>query len=323
MFYSILIYLIIAIVLLGAISLYKRKEGFEDTESPAQTAYNSLRDRLQKDLGTYCKLSNYVISQLSTIYKTADTGTTKSLNGFIKSIYEDMYRCKDELADSRQSCMPYAIFKMSNNSTLTYKSCNTYLGLPDWSPDDTSINTALLNITDDLPDRLEKETEWYQSLIKKLQDSIDSLANPPADVPESENSPSTDSSGKAWSSDSANPNATTEGFLGESCSPAAAQAKQAALMKQKLETEAASCTIPPVDSEIARINALLDSDRVKAALSKCNGLLAAMLKLQSDQEKAKNGTLFKWQEGPNKKSYKTFSGGDRSKSLVFSLRQNQ
>jgi hypothetical protein len=54
-----------------------------------------------------------------------------------------------------------------------------------------------------------------------------------------------------------------------------------------------------------------------------NGLLAKMLKLQSDLEKLKNGTLYDWQKDGPKKSYAKFEGGDRTKAFLFSLEQNR
>jgi hypothetical protein len=62
---------------------------------------------------------------------------------------------------------------------------------------------------------------------------------------------------------------------------------------------------------------------MKNSLEKMDGLLTAMLKIQSDLEKAKNGTLYPWQnDGPLKK-FPQFQGGDRIASLLFSMQQNQ
>jgi hypothetical protein len=51
--------------------------------------------------------------------------------------------------------------------------------------------------------------------------------------------------------------------------------------------------------------------------------MAQMLKLQSDLEKLKNGTLYAWQQDGPAKSYPKFQGGDRTASFLFSIQQNQ
>jgi hypothetical protein len=51
--------------------------------------------------------------------------------------------------------------------------------------------------------------------------------------------------------------------------------------------------------------------------------MSKMVKLQSDLQKAKDGTLYDWQKDGPKKSYAKFEGGDRKSSYIFSLKQNQ
>jgi peptide deformylase len=142
-----------------------------------------------------------------------------------------------------------------------------------------------------------RESEWFAAIIKKLKDSLAAGANPPGA-------------------------SSIDGFTG-TCSAEAARIK-------KLLDEARSCSIPgaaldipDAASEIARVNTLLNSPKLKQAVSKMNGLLAEMLKLQSDLEKAKNGTLYDWQKDPPKKSYAEFKGGDRTAALTFSMQQNK
>jgi hypothetical protein len=174
--------------------------------------------------------------------------------------------------------------------------------LPPWSSDGSSTQ-ALMKITNDLPERLVRESEWFASIIKQLNDSLALGANPPTSLP---------SEYKMKSS--------TEGFLGSSiCSPEAAEYQRS----QRLRSEAASCSIPSSASEIQRVNSLLNSSDIKGALGKMNGLLSDMLKIQSDLEKAKNGTLYSWQQDGPIKQFPKFQGGDRTASLLFSMSQNQ
>jgi hypothetical protein len=53
-----------------------------------------------------------------------------------------------------------------------------------------------------------------------------------------------------------------------------------------------------------------------------DGQLKTMLKLKSDLEKAKNGTLYSWQQDGPTKSFPQFKGGDRTAAFTFSLQQN-
>jgi hypothetical protein len=184
---------------------------------------------------------------------------------------------------------------------MVYVSCDTYTKLPEWSDDGTST-IALMKITSDLPERIVREAEWFALIVKKLQDALEIGANPPSVSPVG--TPS-----------------SIDGFEG-TCSADAAKIQldqQAAASAQK---QAESCTIPSPSSEIARVNALLDSPQLKKAVSQMDGLLAAMVKVQSDLEKAKNGTLYEWQKDPPKKSYAQFKGGDRSSAFTFSMQQN-
>jgi hypothetical protein len=153
-----------------------------------------------------------------------------------------------------------------------------------------------MKITDNLPERLIREEEWFAFIIKKLQDTLELGKNPPSVSPVG--TPS-----------------KIDGFTG-TCSVDAVKSK-------KMAEEIASCSIPDVNSEIKRINALLDSASLKNAVAKMNGLLEKMLKLQSDLEKAKNGTLYEWQKDPVKKSYAQFQGGDRTAAFIFSMQQNR
>jgi hypothetical protein len=59
------------------------------------------------------------------------------------------------------------------------------------------------------------------------------------------------------------------------------------------------------------------------SLGQANNLLGAMKQLQISQQKAKDGTLYAWQQDGPKKSYSSFKGGDRLAGLLFSMKQNQ
>lgn len=295
-------------------------EGFYSSTSQ----YELLKARLKKDMAAYCQLATYVQAQMKKIYMTAKPSdlsgnttpgeTDQEAIAHIQQTYKDVYACKDEFASSRPTCSG-GVRSDSESLNSGFVSCDNYMNLPS---DENAGIAVLTNIPDDLANRIEKEIDWYSSVIKILTDAFDQGKSPPTSVPDSPNSPATDSSGKPWTVDS-----KKEGFSGNKCSPAEAQARLALLKKQKLEDGAASCTMPTLDSEIARINALLDSSKLRTALSKCGAIQAAMVKLQAIQTKAANGTLFDWQQDGPKKSYQTFGGGDRISALTFSMKQNR
>jgi len=261
--------------------LFAAKEGFFDDSSK----YSALQKRLSNTMGPYCKISAFVREQLQTMITA--TGDSSS----VESTYKSIYTCSDTLASSRPSCL-------SPNMSMSYVGCDTYMNLPPWSSDGATM--ALMKITNDLPERLVRESEWFASIIKKLNESLALGANPPTTMPTSEQM-----------------DKMKEGFA--TCSPEAANYQKS----QKLRAEAASCSIPSAISEIQRVNSLLDSSDLKSAMGKMDGLLTSMLKIQSDLEKAKNGTLYSWQQdGPTKK-FPQFGGGDRTASLLFSMQQNQ
>jgi hypothetical protein len=265
--------------------LFADKEGFFNDSSE----YNALKKRLSDMMSPYCKISAFVREQLTTMLSASGDSST------IESTYKTIYSCSDKLASSRPSCS-------SPNMSMSYESCDIYMKLPPWSSDATPT-MAMMKITNDLPERLVRESEWFAAIIKQLNESLALGANPPTSAPSQ-----------------AQLNAMKEGFAGSArCSPAAADYQRS----ERLRKEASSCSIPTSASEIQRVNSLLDSSDLKNALSKMDGLLAAMLKIQSDLEKAKNGTLYPWQQDGPVKKYPSFQGGDRIASLLFSMSQNQ
>ena len=93
----------------------------------------------------------------------------------------------------------------------------------------------------------------------------------------------------------------------------------------------AECKIPSLESEISRVDKLLQAPSFKALQSKCSNINKSMIKLQSDQEMLKKGTLYDWQKkmegsggsGGSGKKYDIYKGGDRVSGLTFSLQQNR
>ena len=249
--------------------------------------------------------------------------TEQQANDHIQQTYQDVYACKDDLASSRASCPGLGVFsglvpnKEKSDVNPGFVSCDNYMNLPA-SADDVAAVIALGNIPDTLGDRITKEVDWYSTIIRKLTDALQVGSDPPPTAPDTSKSPSTDASGATWSS------GPPEGFTDATCSPAAAQAKQELLRRKQLEDQANSCNLPSLDSEIARINGLLDSSIVKAGLASCDTVKDAMQKLISDMKKAAEGTLYDWQKDGPKKKYTAYGpAGDRITGLTNSMKQNQ
>jgi hypothetical protein len=268
--------------------LFVSKDGFIDE-------YSALKKRLIDELGPYCKTSAFVQDQLKIMLAATNHGG--NIQQQVIQTYKSVYTCTDSLAKSRQTCS-------QPNMSMEFVSCDIYTNLP--ASSDGSATIALMKITDDLPERIKRETEWFAGIIKQLQDTLAMGANPPTKPP------SADQISKY-----------KEGFTGV-CSPAAANEKinqQLSKIHQQVAKEAESCSLPIINSEIARVNALLDKPALKESVSKMDGLYASMLKVQSDIEKAKNGELYEWQKDGPKKEYAKFEGGDRIKAFIFSLQQ--
>ena len=298
----------------------------------------------------------------------------------IQRTYRDVYKCKDDLADSRQNCSVPNNVKMSfllkNPNVIPkkcedkdydcmeenynkeknlnkmvrekmsfpdyeYVPCDRYMNLPDW-PDVGGAAATLSNFPNDIADRVSRELQWYSAIIKQLTDALEMGKNPPNAPPESKNSPSKDSSGKSWSSDGGEkptgkqkPATLNEGFEDSAqCSPSAMQARLERERRARLQSKPSgpskpnpaddpdSCIMPDLATEIRRVNSILSSPQMSNSLSQANGLLGAMKQLQISQQKAKDGTLYAWQQDGPKKSYTSFKGGDRLAALLFSMRQN-
>lgn len=312
-----LIYLSLAIIICCLalwfldISQAEGSEGFADL----RVSYEALQARLRADLQDYCDLSRFVKVQMKTMYTSVSKESEEQADAHILQTYKDIYACTDDLAASRASC------KSGATISRDYVPCSTYTRTPDWNyRNQDDIAVALSAVPDDLESRLTSELEYYDVVVEKLEYGVSIAKEPPSKPPDSSSSPSTNSKGKAWGIGS-------EGFAGWAdnsvkskaprCSPAAVQAKLEQERKQSLINSASSCTILSLDSEIARINTILDSDTLKKLLAKAKAILKRMTKVQADIEEIKK----KWDNGAPKKQYVNFQGGDRIASLIFSMQQ--
>jgi len=314
------------------------KEGFFD--DPA--AYNALRGRLQDDLGPYCEISAFVRDQVnemqqglksvaSSLPSQGDIDAAKQSPKGIKaknlmdaskasaeswydfggdlqfnSMYKSVYKCTDGIAKSRPSCQ-------APNPNMNYVPCDVYLNLPNWT-DENEVIRALRKITDDLPERLVREADWFQAVIEKIRSGLQAGARPQAgDNPPGV--PPSDAQMKEYEKEAKN----QEGFRGK-CSAEASEY----LRRKALEDEAKNCSPGEAitsSSEIARVNALLDNPSIRNSINRMRRMYSEMMQLKSDLEKLKNGTLYDWQKDGPKKTYAPCdAGGDRIKGLICSLK---
>ena len=170
---------------------YLVKEGFSSS-SKLQRNYATLQSKLQSTLGPYCSLTNFIQDQMKTMYqatKVSESGESVpgdsdiQATANIKKAYQDAYACKDELADSRQSCAGFAKFEQINVK-MDFIPCSVYMNTPAYDESDTSLAAiALSQIPDNLALRINKEIDWYAAILKKLQSGIDEGAKPPKELP--------------------------------------------------------------------------------------------------------------------------------------------
>jgi hypothetical protein len=257
----------------------------------------------------------------------------------IRKAYQDAYACKDELADSRQSCSGFAKLEQMNVK-MDFIPCTVYMNTPAYDESDTlSAAVALSDIPDNLALRITKEVDWYYAIINKLKSGIDAGANPPASLPA--DAPGADYKAPPDQSSPPSPPGKKEGFAGAKCSPEAMrlrqqklrQRKQAQLQQnmareqsgrqQRLDAESDTCAMPDLQGEIDRVNGILDSDALISALERCDVLADAAKKLQLQLALLKDGNLYDWQKSGPTKSYAQFKGGDRIAGLTFSIQQNR
>ena len=420
------------------------KEGFGLFNS-GQKSYTNLQSKLQRTLGPYCSLTNFIQDQMRTMYQAAkvsesgesipgDSDTQATAN--IQKAYQDAYACKDELADSRQSCAGFAKLEQINVK-MDFIPCSVYMNTPPYNDSDTSLAAiALSQIPDNLALRITKEVDWYAAIIKKLQSGIDAGGNPPTKLPP--DAPGADykappdksapsdtidkkegyadiiegftllnegfkskfsklkdtvksaakntgsavtsvtkkaggavasaakktggavvSAAKKTGSAAAGAIKKTGGAVAGAakkvggavavasaaasaaasavaakiknpfrnnapiCSADAAREKRERERREKLEKESKNCRIKGLQTEIDRVNGILNSDVLKSAVARCSAIADAAQKLQSQLALLKVGNLYDWQKSGPTKSYAQFKGGDRIAGLTFSLQQNR
>jgi len=158
---------------------------------------------------------------------------------------------------------------------------------------------ALLEIPDDIASRISLEVKLYTDTLNTLQGAIDGGMNPPTTAPSAEDMKK------------------IEGFEGKTCSANALKLKK----QKELELEAASCSVPDLDSQITRVTALFQNPDVQSVLKSTNSIFTKLAAYEINEKKMKDGTLFPWQQdsGP-KKTYTEYKGGDnRAAALVFSM----
>ena len=277
--------LAIAVLLTLHWLLFRETEGFYSDSSD----YTRLSAKVKITLGNYCKLADLIRQQLITGYAGTNPDSASSAMEEVNNGYREMYMCTDDKASSRPSC------SKPNATNMVYVSSDTYMKMPPWT-DDISAVTALVKIKDDLPERVTREADYFEQIIKQLQSFLDTGANPPTVPP--------------------TPEQLKEPFTGTCCPP------KLELLKL-LSVGSKSCALPALRPEIKRVKKLLVNKTLVAALARCDSLLARMSKIQTQLEKLKKGELYEWQKEGPAKSYEQFGGGDRIQGLLFSLKQNQ
>jgi hypothetical protein len=280
--------LAIAVLLTLHWLLFRETEGFYDDSSD----YTRLSANIKSKLANYCKLADLIRQQVITGYAGTNPDSASSATEEVNNEYREMYMCTDDKASSRPSC------SKPNATGMSYTSSDTYMKLPSWT-DEISAVTALVKIKDDLPERVTREADYFEQIIKQLQSFVETGANPPTAPPTEDQI-----------------NSLKEPFT-DGCCP-----QQLELLRQ-LTRDSKTRSLPNLASEINRLNTLLVNPILVVALAKCDSLLVRMSKIQTQLDKLKKGELYEWQKDGPSKSYEQFGGGDNTKALLFSLRQNQ
>ena len=285
---------VLAIFILLAIHwfLFRETEGFYDDYSE----YMNVSIKIKSKLANYCKLADLIREQLITGYAGTNPGSASIAAEQVNNGYRDMCMCIESKACSRPSC------SKPNVTGMVYVSSDTYMKLPPWT-DNNTAGSALVRIKDDLPERVTREADYFEQIIKQLQSFLDTGANPPTTPPTKDQIQS-----------------IKEPFT-DGCCPQQLELLRQLTRDSKRDSNTRS--LPNLASEIKRVNALLVNPTLVVALAKCDSLLARMSKIQTHLEKLKKGELYEWQKEGPAKSYEQFGGGDRIQGLLFSLKQNQ
>ena len=163
------------------------EEGFFKSEDDD---YSSLKNNIESTMAPYCELSTFIEGRLKKMYMTpkpldnpikliqerqkqaaelrkkgieppvydndsynAPVESEAQANAHIEQTYNDVYSCKDELADSRPSCTKYKALKalkgfFIKKSKDNHTPCSLYYNLPEYSEDtiDTIADELSLKI---------------------------------------------------------------------------------------------------------------------------------------------------------------------------------
>jgi len=240
--------------------------------------------------GRYTNLQKSIATQMKPYCDLSNT-----MQARLKTILQQMNNLSSDDADRQvkqtlktalkgKEVLPCSIYQLP-----TYKS----------DADKAAATEALLEIPDDIASRISLEVKLYADTLNQLQGAIDGGMNPPTTAPSAEDMKK------------------IEGFEGKTCSANALKLKK----QKELELEAASCSVPDLDSQITRVTALFQNPDVQSVLKSTNSIFTKLAAYEINEKKMKDGTLFPWQQdsGP-KKTYTEYKGGDnRGAALVFSM----
>ena len=240
--------------------------------------------------GRYTNLQKSIATQMKPYCDLSNT-----MQARLKTILQQMNNLSSDDADKQvkqtlktalkgKEVLPCSIYQLP-----TYKS----------DTDKAAVTEALLEIPDDIASRISLEVKLYADTLNQLQGAIDGGMNPPTTAPSAEDMKK------------------IEGFEGKTCSANALKLKK----QKELELEAASCSVPDLDSQITRVTALFQNPDVQSVLKSTNSIFTKLAAYEMNEKKMKDGTLFPWQQdkGP-KKTYTEYKGGDnRAAALVFSM----
>ena len=240
--------------------------------------------------GRYTNLQKSIATQMKPYCDLSNT-----MQARLKTILQQMNNLSSDDADKQvkqtlktalkgKEVLPCSIYQLP-----TYKS----------DADKAAATEALLEIPDDIASRISLEVKLYADTLNQLQGAIDGGINPPTTAPSAEDMKK------------------IEGFEGKTCSANALKLKK----QKELELEAASCSVPDLDSQITRVTALFQNPDVQSVLKSTNSIFTKLAAYEMNEKKMKDGTLFPWQQdnGP-KKTYTEYKGGDnRAAALVFSM----
>jgi hypothetical protein len=240
--------------------------------------------------GRYTNLQKSIATQMKPYCDLSNT-----MQARLKTILQQMNNLSSDDADKQvkqtlktalkgKEVLPCSIYQLP-----TYKS----------DADKAAATEALLEIPDDIASRISLEVKLYADTLNQLQGAIDGGMNPPTTAPSAEDMKK------------------IEGFESKTCSANALKLKK----QKELELEAASCSVPDLNSQITRVTALFQNPDVQSVLKSTNSIFTKLAAYEMNEKKMKDGTLFPWQQdnGP-KKTYTEYKGGDnRAAALVFSM----